>query len=324
MLIKPQNGPPPGAATKGEDDDEGQETGLLLGEGKVDSLPPPPDGKLVRVDSKVIKAERDVAGSGRGKPVSAKGIFLLLLSKIAGCGHIVTTRLLLREALFEPAALAVLRNVVTILFLGSILLCKRDLRTNLGTICKEVFAFWRQVVVGALGTFVLQTFVMQSLNLIPATNLAVLSQLSPPFLFVIAGFILKTETPSWTKFLGMMAAVGGAVVIIDPTHFKASDVGNLLCVGMALAYAIIVTVQKHVVRAIPAAALQFTFTAYAIPFFVLLAAGLGQIRGIRLTPYSAGLATVVGVCASLDYYFGEWLLLPRQCNSADQRRVVTT
>jgi len=270
------------------------------------------------VDSKFIKAEEDLARKGglwarvfgtttTTRHVSGRGILLLLLSKIAGCGHIVTTRWLLKKEFFEPAGLAVLRNIVTVLFLGAMLLLKPDLRQNLGNICREVLAFWRQVLVGAVGTFILQTFVMQSLDVIPATNLAVLAQLSPPFLFVISGFILKTERPSWIKFVGMLVAVAGAVVIIDPTHFKANDMrstlGNLLGVGTALAYAIIVTVQKHLVFNVPAAALQFTFTVYAFPFFVVLAALLKSLSGMVLTPSSIVGAAFVGVCASLDYYF---------------------
>ena len=74
---------------------------------------------------------------------------------------------------------------------------------------------------------------------------------------------------------------------------------------MALSYAIIVTVQKFLVSSVPAAALQFTFTAYAFPFFVLLAAALKSIQSVAavLDPKAAAGAAFVGVCASLDYYF---------------------
>ena len=271
---------------------------------------------LRRIDSKNFKALGLLEASN--KPNTTKttttrsppvywGVLLLLLSKLSGCGHIVTTRLLLRLGYFTPANLAVLRNVVTVFFLGALLLLKSDLRKNLKHIAGEVRSNWRSVVPGAAGTFVLQTLVMQSLDLIPATNLAVLSLLSPPFLFVIAGFILKTERPTWVRFAGMVAAVAGAVVIIDPTGFEAGDakatVGKLLCAGTALCYAIIVTVQKHLVASVPAAALQFTFTAYAFPFFVLLAACFGDLGSMALTAESAGGAAIVGVFASLDYYF---------------------
>ena len=264
--------------------------------------------RLKRVDSKVLKVQAQETERERTK-VSFKGVLLLLLSKFAGCGHIVTTRLLLREGDFKPSALAVFRNVVTIFFLGSLLVVqeRKDLRHNLTQIRNEVFTYWRQVVLGAFGTFILQTFVMQSLKVIPATNLAVLSQLSPPFLFIISGFILRTEKPTLVKLVGMVAAVGGAVVIIDPTHFKADDsratIGNTMCVGMALSYAIIVTVQKYLVANVPAAALQFTFTLYAFPFFVLLACILKAFDEVTFTLTSCCGAVFVGVCASLDYYF---------------------
>ncbi len=117
---------------------------------------PGPGPELSRVDSKLLKAEE--SGRKSRRAVSLKGIFLLLCSKVAGTGHIVTTRVLLKNALFEPAALAVLRNVVTILFLGALLGIKPDLRSNLKQIRGEVFTHWKAVTLGASGTFILQTF----------------------------------------------------------------------------------------------------------------------------------------------------------------------
>ena len=262
---------------------------------------------LRRVDSKSLKVLKRELQARKGKSFSAQGVILLLLSKIAATGHIVTTRLLLHQSFFKPSALAVFRNATTLVFLGSILGIKPDLRSNLKGIKREVITHWPQVVLGAALTFVLQTFVMQSLRVIPAVNLAVLSQLSPPFLFLISGYILKTEAPTLQKFLGMIAAVTGAVIIIDPTNFKAGELsamyGNLMCCGMALAYAVIVTVQKNLVDKVPAAALQFTFTLYAVPFFIALAFAMRAFEDITLTLESLSGALFVGVCASLDYYF---------------------
>jgi len=265
---------------------------------------------LRRVDSKSLKALHDNQAARRkcaSTRVSARGVLLLVLSKVAATGHIVTARLLLRDGFFKPSALAVFRNATTLVFLGCFLGIKPDLRANLKGIGKEVLANWPIILLGSALTFVLQTFVTQSLRVIPAVNLAVLAQLSPPFLFLISGYILKTEAPTWQKFLGMLAACGGAIVIINPTHFKAGEVsalyGNLMCCGMALAYAIIVTVQKTLVGKVPAAALLFTFTLYAVPCFIALAFAMKAFGGMTLTLESISGAVFVGVCASLDYYF---------------------
>lgn len=291
--------------SKEEDEDEEDAGGHLL------SVKQDPDGDhFRRVDSKSLKVlnEEEARRKWTGK-VSARGVLLLVLSKVAATGHIVTARLLLRDGFFKPSALAVFRNATTLVFLGCFLGIKPDLRANLKGISKEVLANWPQILLGSALTFVLQTFVTQSLRVIPAVNLAVLAQLSPPFLFLISGYILKTEAPTLQKFLGMLAACGGAIVIINPTHFKVDEVsalyGNLMCCGMALAYAIIVTVQKNLVDKVPAAALLFTFTLYAVPFFIALAFAMKAFdpKDITLTLESISGAMFVGVCASLDYYF---------------------
>ena len=92
---------------------------------------------LRRIDSKNFKAlglleanKPNTTKTTTTSPPVYWGVLLLLLSKLSGCGHIVTTRLLLRLGYFTPANLAVLRNVVTVFFLGALLLLKSDLRKN--------------------------------------------------------------------------------------------------------------------------------------------------------------------------------------------------
>ena len=201
------------------------------------------------------------------------------------------------------------RNVVTISLITTFLVGKADLRRQLGDIAGEARTHWRVLVLGAVGTLTLQSLVMQSLHMVHATNLAVMSQMTPPFLFVISGFILRTERPTWGKFGGMLLSIGGAIVLIDPTSMVGAGMnateafGNAICVFIAFLYAVLILISKRTAGVIPGSVLQLIFVSGAFPGFVSLAWGLGALSpsAIVWTGLSVAGAATVGVCAAFDY-----------------------
>ena len=113
-----------------------------------------------------------------------------------------------------------------------------------------------------------------------AGTTAMLVNVGPILIAVLAGFVLGEGFPRWLV-VGLAVAFGGVLLIGLSTRGAGADVvGVVLCLVAAVTYAVGVVAQKPVLRRLPP--LQVTFTACAVgalcclPWAAALAVALGE------------------------------------------------
>lgn len=227
----------------------------------------------------------------------------------------------------EPAALVhVALIAVQVLFAGFHVIAKSvvgdfpplalvALRVLIATPLLLVFA-WRHdrlvpaqrewpalALLGLLGVSLNQILFIEGLARSTATNAAVLMAAVPVFAIAIAA-AFRIERMSASRLAGIALAVGGAMVVVDPTTFswsRSASVGDLMILGNSLAYAGYLVLQRPVLRRLPWRTVVAWASLFGSPGVLLAGApALARLDAAAFTPgvvvgvlYVALLGTVV-------------------------------
>jgi drug/metabolite transporter (DMT)-like permease len=167
-------------------------------------------------------------------------------------------------------------------------------------------------LLGLLGVFANQILFIQGLERTTATNASILMPSTPVFAAAIAA-LSGIEQLGGRRLLGIALAVGGALVMLDPSRFSLRQdetLGNLLIVANCLAYAAFLVIQRPVLRRLP----WRTVIAWAFLFggAGVLAAATPQLASTRFAALPcatwAGIAYVVLFGTVLGYAANTWAL----------------
>jgi drug/metabolite transporter (DMT)-like permease len=194
----------------------------------------------------------------------------------------------------SPGALSLCRLVVGALALGAVIAFRREPLPSR----RDVPAI---VLCGVLWFGIYNVALNEAERRIDAGTAAMLVNIGPIFIAVLAGVILREGFPR-LLFAGCAVAFAGVVVIGLATseHGVHAGWGAVLCVVAALAYAIAVIAQKPLLARV--SALQITFLACTVgaiaclPFAPTLADEVGGARGsaIAWAIYLGVVPTAIG------------------------------
>ncbi|GAA3206738.1 DMT family transporter [Actinocorallia longicatena] len=179
---------------------------------------------------------------------------------------------------FGPGPLSLGRLLIGSIVLGGILLARRTWVT-------PTRREWGFAVLCGLGWFGVYNVALNAAEQrIDAGTAAMLVNVGPILIALLAGYFLKEGYPRWL-LIGAAVAFGGAVLIgVATSHDSGTDLaGVLLCLVAAVTYAIGVVSQKPIVRRIPplqAVWMSCTIAAVACLFYLPgLASDLGGASG---------------------------------------------
>jgi len=167
-------------------------------------------------------------------------------------------------------------------------------------------------LLGFLGVFANQVLFLTGLARTTATNASILMSLIPVFAAGV-GALFGVERVGGRRFAGILIAVAGAVVLLDPASFSLSEgttVGNLLVLTNCFCYACFLVAQRPLLRRLP----WRTVIAGAFVFGTLGVVPLAAPR-LAALDFAAqpagvwwGLAYIVIFPTFLAYAFNSWAL----------------
>ncbi len=157
-----------------------------------------------------------------------------------------------------------------------------------------------------------QMLFFKGLSLTTATNTSLLAVMIPVFAIIVS-VIIKNDTISWQKIVGIIVAAGGVIYLIDPTNASFSSAttqGDILIILNSLSYATYVAISKKLIThygALKSIAWVFLFASV-----VNVPVGLFSLQSVELSNVGfaawAALAAVVIFPTILAYYWNTWAL----------------
>ena len=122
---------------------------------------------------------------------------------------------------------------------------------------KEDEATWKQRIqlffVGAIVLYAFMDCFLIGISLTTPISGAIFCSLQPVFVFILS-FVLMHEKITMLKIFGMIIGFGGALLCILTQHSDElasnAPLGNLLCAGCALLYAIYLLFEKHFLKSL--------------------------------------------------------------------------
>jgi drug/metabolite transporter (DMT)-like permease len=186
----------------------------------------------------------------------------------------------------RPGALALGRLAVGALCLGLVALRRRAVLVR-----PRRQDWWRLVAIGLLWYAIYMVALNAGERRIDAGTAAMLIQLSPVLIAVLAAIFLRERFTRWIV-LGLVLAFAGVVVIslgsgADSSH---DVLGVLLCLVSAVGYAVSLILQKPVMSRL--ASVQVTWLACTIGAVVCLPFAGQLVSDLRDAPLSATLWVV--------------------------------
>ena len=167
-------------------------------------------------------------------------------------------------------------------------------------------------LLGFLGVFLNQILFIVGLGYTTPTNAAILMTSIPAFA-VGVGALLGLERIGPYRFVGVLLAICGALVILDPTRFSLGEstlLGNLLILLNCLSYATFFVLQRPVLRQIP----WQTVIAGAFVFGSVGVLAVGGTTLVKLPVSSLSPATWMGILyilvfpTALSYLLNSWAI----------------
>lgn len=157
-----------------------------------------------------------------------------------------------------------------------------------------------------------QLLFFKGLSLTTATNTSLLAVMIPVFAIIVS-VIIKNDTLSWQKIVGIIVAAGGVVYLIDPTNASFSSAttqGDILIILNSMSYATYVAISKKLIThygALKSIAWLFLFASV-----VNVPVGLFYLQTVELSEVAfaswAALAAIVIFPTILAYYWNTWAL----------------
>jgi drug/metabolite transporter (DMT)-like permease len=165
-------------------------------------------------------------------------------------------------------------------------------------------------LLGLLGVAANQLLFVVGLRGTTATSASILMPSVPVFTAAVAALLgIERLTPA--RAAGVLAAVAGALVLLDPGRLDPSRearLGNALILVNCLAYALFLVLQRPVLRRVPP--LTLTAAAHALGGLVVVPVCAPAMLAVRWSELSGatmlGLAYIVGVATVLNYALVTW------------------
>ncbi len=176
---------------------------------------------------------------------------------------------------------------------------------------QPIRAHWRMLaLLGFLGVFVNQVLFITGLKLTSATNAGILMPSIPVFA-AAAAVALRVEKLEMRTVSGIALAVGGALVMLDPSRFGALDsgaLGNLCLLANALAFGVFLVLQRPLLKVLPPLTLvAWSFLFGGIGVLLVGARDLAQLPSAPLTGADwAKIAYIVLIPTALNYALNTW------------------
>lgn len=242
------------------------------------------------------------AAAARGLP-GARVHLALVAVQASFAGFHVVAKAVLRD--LEPLELAGLR----VLLATPLLLLYAWRHDRLRPAPRDWPAL---ALLGLLGVFANQILFIEGLQRTTATSAAILMPSVPVFAVAI-GVLSGVERVSGRRLLGILLAVAGAVVLLDPFRLAlaaASARGNLLILANCLAYAAFLVLQRPILHRLP----WRTVIAWAFLFGGLGVVGVAAPSLLALDPGEVpaaawlGVAYVVLLGSVVGYGLNTWAL----------------
>jgi drug/metabolite transporter (DMT)-like permease len=167
-------------------------------------------------------------------------------------------------------------------------------------------------LLGLLGVFANQILFIEGLQRTTATSAAILMPSVPVFAAAL-GALSGVERVGGGRLLGILLAVAGALVLLDPSRLSLgapSARGNLLILGNCLAYAAFLVLQRPLLRRLP----WRTVIAWAFLFGGLGVLGVAgpslAARDLATVPAAVwlGVAYIVVLGSVVGYALNTWAL----------------
>ena len=173
---------------------------------------------------------------------------------------------------------------------------------------------WRQLpwlaLLGLLGVFLNQVLFVVGLKYTTATNAAILMPSIPVFAVGI-GWITGVERVGGRRLLGVLLAAFGALILLDPRNFSASDastLGTLLILLNCLSYSTFLVLQRPLLRQLPwRTVIAWTFLFGGLAVVVAGGGALADIDPGSITPgVWLGVLFIGLVPTFLGYLLNTW------------------
>ena len=248
--------------------------------------------------------------TGRPMPAALSGeqnlitLHLALLAvQVSFSGFHVVGKMVLADV--APLALACMR----VLFATPVLLF---IAARRGTGLPDLRWLPKLALLGFLGVFLNQVLFIVGLGYTTPTNAAILMPSIPAFAVGVAA-LLGLERIGPYRLVGVILAICGALVILDPTRFSLGEgtwLGNLLILINCLSYATFLVLQRPILRQLP----WQTVIAGAFVFGSLGVLTVGGTTLARLPAGTLSTATWSGIVyilvfpTALSYLLNTWAI----------------
>ena len=165
--------------------------------------------------------------------------------------------------------------------------------------------YWRLAILGFFGVVLNQLFSVVGISLTTASNASLLIVTIPIFTLLI-GFLIGVEKITLAKVAGIVLALLGAIILIDPRNASFSSqttLGDALIILNSLAFGIYVTTSKDVVtRNGPFRSMMWVFIFSSL---VCVPLAINSISAVNVRAVSSNtwwLVVYISICATAFPY----------------------
>jgi drug/metabolite transporter (DMT)-like permease len=216
--------------------------------------------------------------------------------------------------LFHVTAKIVLGTLPPLALAGIRVICATPLLLLMAWMMDRTLPRWRDLpflaMLGLFGVFGNQLMFIIGLQRTRAVDASILMTSIPVFAVAIGG-LAGVERMATGKWLGVLLAVSGALVMLDPLGFSVSRdniIGNILVLANCASFATFLVLQKPLLRRLP------PLTVVAWSFFFgglgIVAVSTTTLLEVRVESISsvvlAALAFIVLVPTALNYALNAW------------------
>jgi drug/metabolite transporter (DMT)-like permease len=168
------------------------------------------------------------------------------------------------------------------------------------------------LVSSALGLIFNQWLFVKGLSMSTASNAALIST-SIPVTTLLVGIFIRTDRPTWRRFLGIALATAGVIWLIDPSRgdFSAANrVGDLLLVASAICYGCYIAVSKDLIKRY--GALNVITWIFIVGAVAAIPPAVVSLRQISLNSISLQvwleLIYIIAMGTAAAYFLNAWAL----------------
>ncbi len=205
-----------------------------------------------------------------------------------------------------PIALVGFRVGITALILVTVQRFKGNLRP------RETKDYWRFLLLSFFGVSINQLLFVNGLSLTKASNTSLLAVTIPIFALII-GSIGGVEKLRALKIFGIIVALGGVLILIDPRQASFSSettLGDLMIILNSLCYGIFVVISKDVF--IRNGAVKSTAWIFSFASLICIPLGLFSLSNVNINEVSwltwAMTLHIAVVCTTMPYLLIAWSL----------------